>query len=103
MIRATITYVDRRTGEQHSYEQDATARDMAKFFGLPSASQYPDDGIEEPKFIQGYRVWVDPKIPGKFRMRMMTECKTCHKQLPVGRLAQHERHVHDGVKYGRRV
>lgn len=84
-------------------ECDATARDMAELLGLKGASQFPPEGMP-PRIIQGYEVWVTPKIgKGMSGLRCYTRCKVCGKTLPVGRLAQHERHVHEGVKHGRKI
>lgn len=81
---------------------DASARDMAEFLGLSSASQFPDEGMDG-RLIQGHHVWVTGKVKGRMSMRCMTRCLTCDKVLPVGRLAQHERSVHQGIKHGRHV
>jgi hypothetical protein len=82
----------------NTYAQNATARDMAVYFKLKGVSQFPPDGIEESILIQGHHVWVDPKHPTKrMSIRTMTRCTDCGKILPVGRLGQHDRRMHQGI------
>jgi hypothetical protein len=75
-----------------------TASDIARAFGLRGTSQFPPEGIEESIYIQGHEVWVLPKHPQRMSIRTVTHCLDCNKQLPVGRLAQHHRRVHLGIK-----
>lgn len=71
----------------------ATADDVAEWFKLKGASQFPPEGIEQPIFVQHHEIWVDPKRP-RMTLRAMTRCNDCGKVLPVGRLAQHDRMLH---------
>lgn len=69
----------------------ATARDVAEWFGLTGASQFPAEGLPSIE-VQGHTVWVAPKHPTRrMTIRTMTVCLTCGKTVQVGRLAQHHR------------
>jgi len=79
---------------------NATAAEISQMLGLKGTSQFPDAGMS-PRPLQGHLVWVTAKVPGRMRIRVMTRCLTCDKVIQVGRLAQHERAVHDGQPHGR--
>jgi hypothetical protein len=68
----------------------ATARDIATWFGLTGASQFPSAGMASRR-IQGHDVWIAPKVQGRMTLRAMTKCLVCSKTVPVGRLRQHEK------------
>lgn len=75
-----------------------TAGELAVLFNLPGVSQFPPEGLP-PIAVQGHVVWVDPKHPTKpMSIRTMTRCLDCGKVIQVGRLAQHDRIVHQGIK-----
>lgn len=69
---------------------NATARDVAKWFGLKGVSQFPPEGLASIE-VQGHTVWVAPKDPKRMTIRTMTKCLTCGKEVQVGRLAQHHK------------
>lgn len=69
---------------------DATARDVASWFGLKGVSQFPPQGLASIE-VQGHTVWVEPKHPTRMTIRTKTKCLTCGKEVQVGRLTQHHK------------
>ena len=69
---------------------NATARDVAEWFNLKGASQFPPQGLPSIE-VQGHTVWVEPRNDRRMTIRTKTKCLTCGKEVQVGRLAQHHK------------
>lgn len=73
---------------------NATASDVARWFKLKGASQFPPQGLPAIE-VQGHTVWVEPRNDRRMTIRTMTKCLDCGKTVQVGRLAQHHRQSKD--------
>jgi hypothetical protein len=85
--------------DPHGYVAHDTV--VKALFGLDPKAKWPVEGIA-PRIIQGITCWVEPlrfrNTQGRrpaFGLRAMCKCPECGKTMPIGRLAQHARRVHN--------
>jgi len=64
--------------------------DIKELFGLKPKDKWPDAGMPVQP-IQGIFSWVEPRTPGKFKIRAKCQCFVCGKTVAIGRLAQHNK------------
>jgi hypothetical protein len=75
---------------KNEHGRTAWAHQVIAMLGLDPKKDLPDAGVK-PQTIQGIVIWVEPRVPGQFKIRVRACCPVCGREMSAGRLQQHSK------------